>query len=107
MNSEVCVNCNHGIAAHYNNPNNPRHCTICSCDQPFGGTKQMNREDKLWSELTKEEKAEEKREFLESYAAECGGKPSDYRMMWEKYLNQEGYTGRDERILMKRERSHG
>lgn len=64
----------------------------------------MNREDKLWSELSKEEKAEEKREFLESYAIECGGKPSEYQMEWESYLNQEGYTGRDERILMKRER---
>lgn len=58
----------------------------------------------LWSELTKEERAEEKREFLESYAAECGGKPEDHQMQWETYLNQEGWTGRDERILMRRDR---
>lgn len=62
----------------------------------------MTRQEKIWSELSKEERAEEKREFLESYAIECGGKPSDYQMEWETYLNQEGYTGRDEAILMKR-----
>jgi hypothetical protein len=64
----------------------------------------MDRENKLWHELSKEEKAEEKREFLESYALECGGVPEDYQMEWESYLNQEGYTGRDEAILMKRDR---
>lgn len=62
----------------------------------------MTRQEKIWSELSKEERAEEKREFLESYAIECGGKPSDYQMEWETYLNQEGYAGRDEAILMKR-----
>ena len=62
----------------------------------------MTRHEKIWSELSKEERAEEKREFLESFAAECGGKPSDYQMQWEMYLNQEGYTGRDEEILMRR-----
>ncbi len=62
----------------------------------------MTRQEKIWSELSKEERAEEKREFLESYVIECGGKPSDYQMEWETYLNQEGYTGRDEAILMKR-----
>lgn len=65
----------------------------------------MTREDKLWSELSKEEKAEEKRDFLESYCLECGGVPEDYGMYWEEYLNQEGYTGRDERILMKQDRA--
>jgi hypothetical protein len=64
----------------------------------------QDRCDKLWSELSKEERAEEKREFLESYAAECGGVPEDYKMQWESYLNQEGWAGRDERILMRRDR---
>lgn len=62
----------------------------------------MTRHEKIWSELSKEERAEEKREFLESYVAELGGKPSDYQMEWETYLNQEGYTMRDEYVLMKR-----
>lgn len=38
----------------------------------------MTRCEKLWCELSVEEKAEEKREFLESYAAECGGDPGEY-----------------------------
>jgi len=66
----------------------------------------MSREDKLWSELSKEEKTEEKQEFLESYAYECGGEPENYEMDWEQYLNCEGWTGRDERILMKRDRQN-
>lgn len=64
----------------------------------------MKREDKLWSELTNEERAEEKKEFLEGFALECGGTPEDYQMMWETFLNQEGWTGRDEAILMKRQK---
>ena len=66
----------------------------------------MNRNDKLWSELSREEKAEEKRDFLESYVLELGGKTSDYQMEWEQYLNQEGWTGRDEEIMMKRDREY-
>lgn len=66
----------------------------------------MNREDKLWSELSKEEKAEEKREFLESFALECGGKPEDYRMQWEQYLNQEGWTAHDEHVMRKRDQEY-
>lgn len=62
-----------------------------------------DRSNKLWSELSREERAEEKKEFLASYAAECGGQPSDYQMQWESYLNQEGWTARDERILMVRD----
>ena len=64
----------------------------------------MARSDKLWYELSREEKQEEKKEFLKSYVFECGGKPSEYEMFWEEYLNQEGYVGRDEAILMKRDR---
>lgn len=33
--AKVCSNCEHGITAHYCNPNSPRKCTICGCDQPF------------------------------------------------------------------------
>jgi hypothetical protein len=58
----------------------------------------------LWSELTREERAEEKREFLEDYARECGGEPKDYQMQWEMHLNQEGWESRDQRILMERDR---
>jgi hypothetical protein len=62
-----------------------------------------DREKLLWSELTRPEKQLEKKEFLESYAQECGGKPSDYEFSWNEYLNQEGWTGRDERITMMRD----
>lgn len=63
----------------------------------------LPREEKLWGELTEAERKAEKRDFLADMAAECGGKPQDYAMQWEQYLNQEGWTGRDMRILMRRD----
>jgi len=59
----------------------------------------------LWNELTKEERVEEKKEFLASFAEELGGKTEDFQMEWEQYLNQEGWTGRDEAIIMARDKA--
>lgn len=63
----------------------------------------MPRQTKLWHELSQEEKAEEKKEFLLSYCEEAGGHPEEYEALWEEYLNQEGFTLRDELIMMKRD----
>jgi len=65
-----------------------------------------NRNDFLWSELSKQEKAEEKKEFVESWVMETGCSKRDASLQWEQYLNQEGWTGRDEDILMERDRAY-
>lgn len=62
------------------------------------------RELKLWSEFTPVERGSEKRDFVRSWMEETGCTGAEAQLQWEQYLNQEGWTGRDERILQKRER---
>ncbi len=63
----------------------------------------MSRSDKLWSELSKEEKQEEKKEFMVGWMVETGDTQEVASLMWGEYLNQEGYTSRDEQIAQRRD----
>jgi hypothetical protein len=69
-------------------------------------TEKRDRSKLLFWEMSKEERAEERAEFLNSFAIECGGQPEDYKYQWEQYLNQEGYASRDEEVMMKRDREY-
>jgi hypothetical protein len=62
---------------------------------------------KLWSELSKAERETERREFIADFVAETGCTEAVAALQWEQYLNQEGYTARDERILVLRDAAKG
>lgn len=64
-----------------------------------------NRENLLWSEMSPTERALEKSDFIQSFMYETGCDEPTAKLHWEQYLNQEGYTGRDERVMMRRERN--
>ena len=63
-----------------------------------------DRQNFLWSELTREEKKEEKAEFVASWVYETKCTEEEAGVQWEQWLNAEGWTGRDEEIMMRRER---
>ena len=65
-----------------------------------------NRNEILWGDLTKEERALEKKEFIESYIVECGITAMEAALQWEGWLNAEGWTGRDEEIAVRQDRRH-
>ena len=62
----------------------------------------MNYDYKTTDEFTKSDWAAHKRDFVEDYVAELGCTKKEARLWFEEYLNQEGYTGRDERLRMRR-----
>jgi hypothetical protein len=65
-----------------------------------------DRNDVLWSEMTPAERQAEKKEFLIFEVLETGCSKAAASLQWEQYLNQEGWTGRDEDILMERDRAY-
>lgn len=69
---------------------------------------------RLTSEMNEEEWKAFRADWISSWAVslqqECGMNEKDAadsaEMDWEKYCGQEGWTGRDERMAMEREKVH-
>jgi len=70
----------------------------------------MSYHDKMTTEMDKAEWAEFREDWIREYAEdivrECGVEPEDSKLTaelhWEKYCEQEGWTGRDLAISEKR-----
>lgn len=70
----------------------------------------MSYHDKMTTEMDKAEWAAFRRDWIKEYAesivVECGVEPADSKFQaeldWEKYCEQEGWTGRDLEISERR-----
>lgn len=63
----------------------------------------MPRSEKLTSEFTKEDWKAEREDFIKDWMMETGAQRDVASVMWEDYCGQEGWTGRDMRIMAKRD----
>jgi len=64
-----------------------------------------NYESKMFAEFADKDRREFRRDWILSFMRESGEDEEVASLMYEEYLNQEGYTSRDERIGMERARS--
>jgi len=82
-------------------------------DSPEGQT-MRDLSNVIWGEMTPTERKRFEREWVAQYAhdlvVECDEDPAEAAESaewgFERWLNQEGWTARDERIHMRRERTH-
>jgi len=62
-------------------------------------------DQKMWSEFSATDRAEFRADWIRDWIRETRDSEECASLMYERYLDQEGYTSRDERIAIERSRS--